>query len=85
MRMNVTTDGRRQRVDTAMQVGDERERKITLGEEGAEVQGDERPEEAVRKFHVGFMKLMRVLRPQRSTLDKYLRGSLSKADRTEPI
>ena len=59
--------------------------RLLLAEGGAEVQGDEISEEAVHKLHVGCMKLMRVSRPQRSTFDRYLHGSLSKADRTEPV
>ena len=94
MRMNVTTEGRHQRVDTAVHVDDEIGQRtiamnasvrLLLAEGGAEVQGDESPEDAVRKLHVGCMKLMCVSRPQRSTFDRYLHGSLSKADRTEPV
>ena len=67
-----------------MQVGGEIERKVTLGREGAEVEGGESPEKAIRKFHARFMKLVGVLRPRCSTPGKYLRGSLSKVDPTEP-
>ena len=63
-----------------MQVSGEIERKVTLGREGAEVEGSESPEEAIRKFHARFMKLVDVLRPRCSTPGKYLCGSLSKAD-----
>jgi len=52
---------------------------------GAEIQGNKSPEEAVRKFTVGFMKLMGVLRLRHRTFDEYPRSSLSKADRTEPV
>ena len=53
---------------------------VTPGEESEDVDHGESSKEAFCEFHFGFINEVRVLRPQRSALDKHFDDSLSTAN-----